>query len=291
LLHHAGSRELFENLARKLSAPVIEREIRRFPDGETYVRVESDVEGRNVVLFSSLDRPDPKFLSLVYTADLLRELGANDVTLLAPYLCYLRQDKRFQPGEAVTSRQFAELLDPYVDGLITVDPHLHRYDSLEELYDGYTEVLHAAPALAKWVRNNVENPYLIGPDEESEQWVSKVAERIDAPFNVLTKVRHGDRDVEIQFNDPADRRDRNPVLVDDIISTAGTMVKATHTLRSNGYPDPVCVGVHGVFAGGAVSELREAGARKIVTANSVEHSTNTIDLSGVIADSFRTQDR
>ncbi len=285
-LYHSGSNELFEGIIDKVNGDVVERELRRFPDGESYVRIDSDVEGDDVVVFCSLDRPDPKFLSLVYTADVLREEGANSVLLLAPYLSYMRQDKQFRPGEAVTSRTFAGLVDSCFDGLITMDPHLHRYDSLDELYEIPTTNLHADSALADWIDKNVENPYLIGPDAESEQWVREVAERIDEPYNVLTKVRHGDRDVEITFDDPEARRDRKPVLVADIISTAETMMKATCTLLDNDYSSPVCVGVHAIFAKEAYDELKQAGATRIATGNTVDHPSNEIDLSGILADTF-----
>jgi ribose-phosphate pyrophosphokinase len=278
-LYLHGNETLFENTVNRLTVPTVDREVRHFPDGETYVRIDSDVEGQDVVVFSTLDRPDPKFLPLMYTARTLREQGATSVNLLAPYLAYMRQDKQFKPGEAVTSLQFADFIDSHFDSLVTVDPHLHRYDSLDELYEIPSDVLHADPSLSEWIGTNVDDPYLIGPDSESEQWVSEVAEQIGAPYNVLTKVRHGDRDVEITFDDPEERRDLTPVLVDDIISTAGTMIKATRTLLENNYPSPICVGIHAIFAGEAYKELNDAGARSIVTANTVVHHSNRIDLS------------
>lgn len=286
LFYFHGNRKLFDNVASLMDVETVEHEVRRFPDGESYVRIDSDVNGKDVVVFSSMDRPDPKFLPLVYTAETLYEEGADTVVLLAPYLSYMRQDKQFNPGEAVTSRQFADLIERYFDRLITVDPHLHRYETMDQLYEIPSSVLHADPALANWIDDNINKPYLIGPDTESEQWVSKVAKRINEPYNVLTKIRHGDRDVEITFEDPEARRDRTPVLVDDIISTAGTMMKATRTLLENDYPPPVCVGVHAIFANEAYEELRQAGATRIATTNTVDHPSNEIDLSGILADTF-----
>lgn len=114
--------------------------------------------------------------------------------------------------------------------------------------------------------------------------MSQVAERIDQPYDVLTKVRHGDRDVEITFEDPQKRLDRTPVLVDDIISTAGTMTKATRLILENDYPAPICVGVHAILAGDAYAELKEAGAASIVSCNTVNHTSNEIDLAVTIYD-------
>ena len=109
----------------------------------------------------------------------------------------MRQDRRFKPGEAITSRQTAELLSNAFDWLVTVDPHLHRYGSLSEIYRIPTHVVHATPLISKWIREHVANPLIIGPDSESEQWVSAVANDAGSPYSVLEKVRRGDRDVEI----------------------------------------------------------------------------------------------
>ncbi|MBN9274005.1 MAG: ribose-phosphate diphosphokinase, partial [Mesorhizobium sp.] len=174
-------------------------ETRYFPDGETYVRLASDVAGKTVLLISTLARPDEGFLRLVFVADAARSLGASEVTLIAPYLAYMRQDRRFQPGEAITSRTFARLVSSSFDRLVTVDPHLHRYPALSALYDIPAHTVHAAPLLANWIAASIAKPLVIGPDEESEQWVSAIAARIGAPHAVLRKVRHGDRDVDIEL--------------------------------------------------------------------------------------------
>ncbi len=172
-------------------------EVRRFPDGESYVRLLSDVVGKSVYLVCTLARPDEGFLRLVFAADAARSLGARTVSLIAPYLSYMRQDRRFRAGEAVTSRSFARLISSSFDRLVTVDPHLHRYPALSSLYAIPTNTLHAAPLLADWIAEEVRSPLVIGPDEESEQWVSAIAERARAPWTVLRKVRHGDRSVDV----------------------------------------------------------------------------------------------
>ena len=123
----------------------------------------------------------------MFAAGAARDLGASLIVLVAPYLAYMRQDKRFHTGEAITSRTFASMLSAAVDGLVTVDPHLHRYHALDEIYRVPTRVVASAPAIARWVRKNVANPLLIGPDTESEQWVAAVARDAGAPGIVLQK--------------------------------------------------------------------------------------------------------
>lgn len=261
-------------------------ETRQFPDGESYVRYASDPAGRKVVLACTLDRPDDKFLRLAFAAAAARELGAKEVGLVAPYLAYMRQDRRFAPGEAVTSMTFAAMLSSAVDWLVTVDPHLHRYGSLGQIYSIPARVLHSAPLLAEWIGKNVTDPLLIGPDIESEQWVAEVAASVGAPYRVLRKTRHGDRSVDIEVPDLEPYSGRTPVLVDDIVSSARTMIETAGHLARQGMRPPVCVAVHGLLSKAAFREL-SAKASAVVTTNSVPHPSNAIDLAPVIAAGVR----
>lgn len=278
-----GHEALGAALAKALDAPRGEMTIRSFPDGETYVRGETPCDGVDAILAANLFHPDPQLLTVIYSVRAIRLLGARRVVLVTPYLPYMRQDARFQPGEVVTSRIFAGLLSQVVDGLVTIDPHLHRYTSLEEIYSIPTRVEHAAPRVAAWIRENIDRPVIVGPDSESEQWVSEVAAMAGAPFIVLTKKRHGDRDVEISVPPLEPWREHTPVLVDDIISTARTMIETIAHLRKAGYSNQVCVGVHAVFADDAFEGLQKAGAADIVTCNTIAHPSNRVDLTDVLA--------
>lgn len=257
--------------------------VHRFPDGEARVRVNRRVAGKAVVLTATLDRSDHKILPLLFTAAAARDLGASSVGLVAPYLAYMRQDRRFEPGEGVSARHFAQLLNGAFDWLVTVDPHLHRTAQLEDLYTIPARAAATAPLLADWIAMHVERPIVIGPDAESAQWVESVASRIEAPHAVLSKRRSGDESVAIKLPDLSACVGRQPVLVDDIIASGATMLEATHLLRLAGWPAPICLGVHGVFAGNAYASLQEAGAAKIVTCNTITHPSNEIDVSKLVA--------
>ena len=270
-------------LADRLQGEIARTTIRRFPDGESYVRIDTPLADRHVVIACTLHEPDSKILPLIFSAATAKELGAREVGLAAPYLAYMRQDKRFMDGESITSIHFAKLISRYVDWIVTVDPHLHRRTSLDEIYSIPHVVVHAAPLLARWIRENVRSPVLICPDSESAQWVSQVARYAEAPWLVLEKIRKGDRDVSVSIPDPEAVRGRTPVLVDDIISTARTMIAAVHHLRGNGMAAPVCLGVHAVFAARAHSELLSAGAARIVTTNTIPHASNAINIVSDIA--------
>ncbi len=251
-------------------------EIRRFPDGESFVRVLSDVKDKKAIIVCSLHHPDDKIVTLYLFASTLRSLGAKSVFLLAPYLPYLRQDKIFNPGEALSSAQFASLLSGFIDGILTIDPHLHRISALNQIYTIPAQTLSAAPLISAWIKNNISQPFIIGPDSESEQWAATVAAGAGAPFTVLQKTRHGDRDVEISVPRIKEYKDHTPVLVDDIISTGKTMAGTIAHLKQLGQRAPVCIGIHALFGGDSYNELLSAGAERVVSCDTVPHISNQI---------------
>ncbi len=255
-------------------------EHRTFPDGETYLRYKSDLEGRDVLVVTDWHRPNRHFLPVIYAAKTARELGASSVGVVAPYLPYMRQDSRFRPGEAVTSRYFSEMISAEFDWLVTAEPHLHRYGTLDGLYKIPTRAVRATEAIGRWIVEHVDAPLLVGPDEESEQWVSAAADVGDLPTLVLEKVRRGDYDVAIEgVIQGQQRQGRQPVLIDDIISTGRTMVEAVRWISDAGLAKPICVGIHGLFADGARDKLDAVGVKQVVTCNTVPHPTNAIDIS------------
>lgn len=275
-----------EQMAHRLSAfaggNIAVLETRRFPDEETYLRLRTDISNKDVVIVCTLDRPDGKFLPLAFTAAMARDLGAARVGLVAPYLCYMRQDRRFKEGEAATSGYFARLISYSCDWLVTVEPHLHRHASLDEIYTIPSKVVHAESAISRWIQSKVRDPLIVGPDSESAQWVSRIAADAQCPHVVLTKRRLGDREVEINIPDMSAWRRRQPVLIDDVISSAVTMTGAARLLVAAGMPKPICVGIHALFAENSYGMLKKVAAR-IATTSTVSHASNEIDLSELIA--------
>lgn len=258
-----------------------------FPDGETLVKLDTAVAGKDVLLLCTLDRPDEKATALMFFAKTAKELGAKSVQLIAPYLGYMRQDKRFHDGEAITSNIFAAFLSQHFDGLVTVDPHLHRHKAMSEIYTVPVTVLHAADAVAEWIRKNIDKPVLIGPDEESDQWVKEVAAKANAPYTVLLKTRRGDSEVEVSVPEIGQYKDCTPVLVDDIISTARTMIETVQHVVKAGMKPPVCIGIHAVFAGEAWEALKSSGVGAIITSNTISHPSNKIDVVPLLLETAR----
>lgn len=277
-----GNGALAAGIAAEGEFELVNIETRRFPDGEAYVRIRFDPAGRRVALVCSLNDPDPKLMTLLLSAATARELGATQVGLVAPYLAYMRQDRRFQEGEPLSAVHFARLLSGAFDWIATVDPHLHRIRALDQVFSVPTEALHAGPVLAKWIQANIASPLLIGPDAESEQWVAAAAKDADAPYVVAWKTRHGDRDVQVEIPDLTTWNARTPVLVDDVISSGQTLLASARILRARGMRKPAIAVVHGIFADGVFPKLA-AACDPIATANTIEHETNHIDIAHSLA--------
>ena len=250
------------------------------------VRIDASVAERHVWLVCSLDFPDNKILPLLFAADAARDLGAASVGLIAPYLAYLRQDRRFHAGEAISSRPFGRLLSSSFDRLITVDPHLHRYHSLDEVYSIPGLALHAGDVMAAWIRENVTSPLVIGPDSESEQWVAEVARLAGAPYVVCSKIRTGDRNVQITLPEMGSYLGRQPVLVDDIASSGRTLSVAADGLVAKGFQKPDVVIVHPLFAGDSFETVGPT-ARRVVSTDTIPHSSNGISIAPLIANRIK----
>jgi ribose-phosphate pyrophosphokinase len=258
-----------------------EFEIRHFPDGETFLRLDTNVDQTNVVIFCDLYQPNEKLFPLLSFAENARELGASSVCLITPYLPYMRQDKRFHTGESITSRHFAKHLSLAFDALITVDPHLHRYPALDAVYTLNGMVCTAQPVITEFLKTQTDNLLLIGPDEESEQWVAAIAQASNRPYQILLKERSGDYDVSVTEPELAQYRGYRPVLVDDIISSGRTMLATIEHLESAEMGRPLIIGVHGIFAKDAYTLLRDIA--DIHTCNSITHATNSLDLTPILA--------
>ena len=274
-----GNEALAGRIADTLGTVAVPVVVDHFPDGEARVRVGGDRSRRPAVLVCSLEHSDAKILPLLFAAGALRALGAPRVGLVAPYLAYMRQDRAFHEGEAVSAIHFARLLSESVDWLVTVEPHLHRIVSLDAIYSIPACAVRVCDVMGPWISANVANAVVLGPDAESRQWARSVAEVAGVPFEILEKRRLSSDRVEVSVPHMDRWRGRTPVVVDDVVSTGHTMLETVRHLRDAGARSPVCVAVHALFAGDSYSALLRAGVERVVTTNTIAHASNAIDVA------------
>lgn len=277
---------LAQNIAKQLKIKNEIIQLQNFPDEESYIRIEFDVKDKVILLLYALDHPNPKILPLIFIAKALRHLKANKIILITPYLPYMRQDKSFKSGEIISAKFFAELLSSYVDTLITIDPHLHRIKTLADIYTIPTITLHATKYIAEWIKQHISSALLIGPDEESEQWVADVAKMANTPLIICKKIRYGNKEVKLTVPEISDTT-KTPIIIDDIVSTGGTLCALANILKENHFPKPICITVHALYDQTAQEAISKAGIETIISCNTIPHVSNQIDITHLILEGIK----
>lgn len=268
-------------LAAATGMPYADIEVHHFPDGESLVRLPTQLSER-LVICRSLDRPNEKLIELLLAATAARSRGVRHLTLVCPYLCYMRQDYSFHAGEVVSQRVIGDLLAQHFDAVITVDPHLHRVPTLEQAVPtGRSVALYATGPVADFVAARLPGALFVGPDEESEQWVSAAAARAATDYVVGRKTRHGDREVEIELQ--GDFAGRDVVLLDDVASTGRTLEVAAQIVRAQAPASVSVVVTHALFVGDALQRLQAAGVGQVWSTDSIPHPSNAIALAPLLA--------
>ena len=275
-----------QQIADRLGVALTEIILHRFPDGESFLRLPSALD-RHVVICRSLNQPNDKLIELLLCAKTARELGAKRLTLVAPYLCYMRQDIANQPGEAVSQRIIGSLLAELFDDVITVDPHLHRISSLDEAITIKNAIsLTASNEISYFLKQKLDDALLFGPDNESEQWVANIANTCGFDYCIANKVRRGDRQVEIALP-VRNYHDQPVVIIDDMASTGRTLGKAAELLKSAGCKDIYAAVTHPLFCEDAESYILQSGVKVIWSTDSIGHPTACIKLGGLLAEGIR----
>jgi ribose-phosphate pyrophosphokinase len=279
----ADAARFARDLARFAGLACAPVRVHRFPDGESLIHVATPA-GADAVLVRSLHEPNAKLVEVLLAADALRRAGAHRVTLVAPYLAYMRQDAVFAPGEPVSQRVVGGLLGRAFDRVLTVEAHLHRIARLSEVVHARGRSLSAAAAVAAWIRRAGAD-VVVGPDVESAPFVAAVGRAAGVRTVVGKKVRLGDARVRLRLPRIADAR--HAVLVDDIAASGGTLAAAARALRQAGVARVDAFVVHAVFARGALSRIRAAGVRRIASSDTIPHPTNAVRVAPLVAAHLR----
>ncbi len=277
-------------LAIQMDIPAYSIHIHTFPDNESKVSV-NPVQG-TAIIYISLNNPNEKLIQLAFAANALKENGASRLVLVAPYLCYMRQDKAFFPGEAISQHIIGAFLASYFDKIISVDPHLHRINDLREAFpECEATSLTAAEPISNTINDEItkERRLLIGPDSESKQWVSSIAEKTNISFITGNKTRHGDRDVGIEFPDHSDINGVNAIIVDDVISSGKTIIRCAEAIKSAGALKIEVITTHILSNDKDLSLIHKAGISRVRSTDSVQHPTNSVYLSTLLANELQKE--
>ncbi|MBI2124583.1 ribose-phosphate diphosphokinase [Candidatus Pacearchaeota archaeon] len=311
--NHVGS-----SIAKRLKKKHSELFVSKFPDNELLIRFNADLKNKIVVLVQSFyENVSDCIVEVVIASATAKELGAKKVILVAPYFPYLRQDRMFHSGEAISQGIIARLIEKNIDEIFIIDPHLHRIKSLSEIFRIKAVKLTANTLIADYIKKHIKNSVVIGPDEESSKWAKNVAQIIGAEYRILRKKRYSPYRVEVKlnnanslkdnklsefaglkiggqkskilippiFNKKIDLKDKNAVIVDDIASTGHTIIETAKLLRRLGAKNVCCICVHGLFVSNALERLRKNKIR-IVSTNTIPNKAAGIDVSQVIVSSL-----
>ncbi len=284
------SEALAEKVAKDLHFKAGGLEIRRFPDGEKYLRVLEDVKNEDVAVIESIHHtPDELLFEYLLLVDTLKDLGARRVIGFIPYFAYARQDERFKPGEALSFRTVSKLMESVgTDEIFTIDMHQHRVLKSSEVFTIPSRNLSAMPLLADYVKKSgaLQKPLVIGPDAEAEQWAKLAAERLETDYDVFEKKRLGDDRVEVRPR-RASAKGRDVLIVDDIISTGGTIVEASKILLSQGAKRVEVACTHPILAPGALEKIKAAGVQNVIGTDTVPSPISYVSVAPLIAEQVR----
>jgi len=280
------SEKLARSIAKKIRCSYKTIKTSKFPDGEFHIRFPISVRNKELIIVQSFVDPNEKIVELLFIGNTAKELGARKVTLVAPYLAYMRSDRRFHKGEVVSSRVLARVLGSCVDEVLTIDPHLHRIKKLSEIFSIRAKKLTSVKLIATFIKKHYKRSIIIGPDEESFQWARAVAKELKTKAYVLKKKRIGSRAVVIKADD-LKIKNQVVVIVDDIISTGNTMIETIKDAKKAKAKRIYCICIHGLFVENAYKRIKDAGAKEIVTTNTIPNKNSLIDVSSLIAGAIK----
>ena len=281
-----ASKDLAKRLARKLKAVYIKTETKIFPDGESKVTLQK-IPKKSVILVVQSTYPpvDTNLLQTLSIISQVRKISSRTFAII-PYMGYARQDKQFLSGEVITMSVVAKMLQSAgAKKVIVVD--IHSNTALNH-FNIPTENVSAIPELANYFKKlNLKNPLVVSPDVGGSSRSKKFASLLKTDFIVLKK--HRDRKtgrVSIQTA-KADVQGKDLILVDDIISTGGSIIKAAQFLKKQKCKRVFVACTHGLLVEGAEKKIRKAGVSRIISTNTIPGNTSKVDVSGILAKSVQ----
>jgi ribose-phosphate pyrophosphokinase len=278
ILGGTSAKNVARNLANKIQQPLLQATYKRFPDDEFYVRVLDDISGEDVLIVQTA-YPDPKIVELLLMQDAVHEAGAKKITVVLPYFGYSRQDKRFEEGEAISARAVAQHISIHADCVITVDPHK------EHILKFFTVPAYSCSAvstIAQYLKEkNID--FILAPDKGAKERGKEAATLIDCEYDYLEKTRIDGTTVKITPK-KLDAHGKHVAIIDDIISTGGTMANSIKELKKQGAKTVSVACTHGLFVGGAKEKLLSADCDEIISTDTIETEFSKVSAADCIAE-------
>jgi ribose-phosphate pyrophosphokinase len=276
----SASKTVADDLTKILKGKLVNTTSKRFPDSELYVRILDDIKGKDVIIVQTT-YPDPNIIELFLLQNAVEEAGAKNISIVIPYYGYARQDTKFQDGEPISAKALAKLISINVDKVITVDPHK------EYILDFFSTPAHsctAVPEIAKYLKNK-EVDMILAPDKGAMNRAKEASKIINCDFDYMEKTRIDGTTVEIKPKN-LDSQNKNVAIIDDIISTGGTMAKSIKELKKQGAKEVFVACTHGLFAGDAIKKLTSAGCNEIISTDTIISEFSKVKIAPSIAELF-----
>jgi len=283
----SASQKLAAKVAWALDKKLSSIETRRFPDGERYIRIKDDVPKEVVVVQSTGYPQDENLMELFLLLKNLKSLGVERIRVVIPYFGYGRQECRFKSGEAVSAVIIAELLEAAGASEI-YSVNLHE-KNIKQFFNIPVYEISAMPMIANYIKETVEDPIIIGPDKGALGFAEEISHILNCECDYLEKTRLSPEKVETKLKN-LDVLDRNVVIIDDIISTGGTIVNASKILRDLGANKVVVGCVHPVLVEDALLKIFAAGVDDVFATDTLKSDVSAISVASSIAGYLKKYD-
>jgi len=280
VLGGTSARTIAEDLSKELQQPLVKATFKRFPDDELYVRILNDIKGKDVLIVQTT-YPDTKIVELLLLQDAVSEAGANKIVVALPYFGYSRQDKKFEEGEPISARAIAEHISLHADHILIVDPHK------EHLLDFFNVPAYSCSAvveIAKYLKEK-DIDFVLAPDEGAKKRARQAATIIGCEYDYMENTRIDGTTIKPKPKN-LDAQNKNVAIIDDIISTGGTMAKSIKELKRQGAKEVSVACTHGLFVGGAKEKLLSAGCDEIISTDTIEDEFSKVKAAPCIAEMF-----
>jgi len=275
-----NSQELAYRVSKLVGCKLLRTEFKRFPDGELYIRIQDSyiINNEDVIFIQSQNNQNDAVVESILMSDILRDEGAKSITLVAPYLAYTRQDKKFNPGEPISIRGLAKVYSQLFDRVITINPHETHIKSFFKVPFICGS---AVGELAKYVKDRLNNPVVLSPDMGAVELAKEASKVIGCEYDYLEKTRISPTEIKVTPKN-LDVENRDVLIVDDIISTGGTVATAIKMLKEQGANKIIVACVHPILIGDALNKLYVSGANEVVGTDTFPSPVSKVSVDRVI---------